>query len=1214
MAELAPSLRWEEILEARSQSVEEALTGYIARQPWYRTRAARIEGARIEAAFPIPEADEARVVLVRVALAGGGSDTYAVPLAIVTESEAAAVRRQRPDAQHLEIDLGRSAAGTGSVAIVDALSVPRPSRALVGAMLRGGTCESAGLTLRFHAVRRDEALPKLDAPVALDERLLPAPLPFSTRRSTVTDRTIAAGDHLVAKWIHKADVGENPELEMGRYLAAGGYRHTAPLAGWIDLQREGEQAVGGATIAVLTSFVANQGDAWSHLQQSLDGWLGEIVQMGDAAPPKLPPNDLLTRALFPLPEDVLIAVGDYVRSAALLGTRVGEMHKVLSRTHIEAFAPAPLDEAGRQATTDEIRRDLARALGALDERAGTLPAEARDALGFVRSKLPSIERRLVNAARAPEGGIRTRVHGDLHLGQVLYTGEDFVIVDFQGDPARPLAERKAKRSPLVDVAGMLRSIHYAAMAGLHARPASARRALAPWVALWYRAAMASFLGGWLRAVSESTVLPSSPAVTRALLDLFLLERCVHELAYEIEHGRDDFVGIPLEGLKDLLETERKPGQMRTSRSFTPFAPSVDAAKVEPAAIAPNAPAMIAFKEGTATHAHRLLGGHVRDDGGVQFAVWAPNAIHVAVVGDFNDWSTEAGILPALGDTGVFAGVVRDARVGQHYMFRFVSPEGGPPRDKADPFAHAAEAAPRHASVLTSNDYAWGDGAWMSERRERGIDRPLSVYQVHVGSWRAGQTGYREIAAPLAEHVKKLGFTHVELLPFAEHPQNAPAWVAGVTGFFAPARRHGSLADVKFLVDTLHQAGIGVIFGFATQFARDEHGLACFDGAPAFEPDDPARSVHPVTGTGLFDFTRPEVRSFLLSSATFWIEELHADGLRIDGLASVLYRDHRRAPGTWSPNAEGGRESLEAVSFVRRLTGTLELEFPDVLLVADGSAAFRGVTQSSSAGGLGFDLDWDTRFFADAQFVLALDPVERSQQREMLTTLSSRIANEELVVALSHADQERGSLLQQLGGAPEERLAKLRVLLALAWAQRGKKLLFMGNELAPESAWHPGVALDWQLENAPGRAGVARMIADLNRLYRERAALCQGEASPATVEDGSGISQVVSSPGASAQDATSPGAESVVAFLRGAPSARDAVLFACNLAGEQHATCRIAVPAGGRYTVIFDSNAAAYGGAAPESARSFETTTLDGSGQSVLVLTLPPLSAIYLART
>ncbi|HVH44596.1 MAG TPA: 1,4-alpha-glucan branching protein GlgB [Labilithrix sp.] len=831
---------------------------------------------------------------------------------------------------------------------------------------------------------------------------------------------------------------------------------------------------------------------------------------------------------------------------------------------------------------------------------------ARNALGALRAKMPSIERRLLNAARAPEGGVRTRVHGDLHLGQILFTGNDFVLIDFEGEPARSLEERKSKRSPLVDVAGMMRSFHYAAVSALRARPTASQALLAPWVSLWHRAVTASFLGGWLRAVDGTSVLPSAPAITRALLDLFLLEKCVYEIRYEM-NNRPDWVEIPLEGLKDILETERKPGQMRTSRSFTPFVPNPDVAAVEPSHLDPASPAIAAFKGGTATHAHSLLGAHLRGDGVTDFAVWAPNAMHVAVVGDFNNWSTDAGILAQVADTGIFAGRVRGVLPGQRYKFRVVPPDGGAPHDKADPFAFAAEVSPGTASIIAPLEYTWGDDAWMKQRLEHErLDRPMSIYEVHLGSWRrGGDTGdrllsYREIAAPLAAHAKELGFTHVELMPVLEHPFYG-SWGYGVTGFFAATSRYGSPADLMYLVDTLHRAGLGVIFDWVpAHFACDPHGLANFDGGAVFESADPARAVHPTWGTGLFDFTRPEVRSFLLSSAMFWIEQFHADGLRVDGVESILYLDHGRAPGTWAPNVKGGRENLEGVDFLRQLTGTLKLEHPEVVLAAEDSSAWPGVTRGGTAGGLGFDLKWDMGFSHDMRFYLTIDPIKRSEHQGMLTFRSVYAANESFVLPLSHDDvieQRGGSLIQQMHGDTWQRLANLRLLYAMAWAQPGKKLLFMGNEFAQERPWHHDRGLDWNTTREQAHEAMMRLVADLNRIYRETPALYVGDASAAGFEwiDGSNAEM------------------SVIAFLRKGGTPEQNVVVACNFTPVPRQQYRIGVPAGGKYREIFNSDAAHYGGSGHGNLGGVEAVPYPWNNRaSSIVVTLPPLSVVFFA--
>jgi 1,4-alpha-glucan branching enzyme len=1163
MSTVALSTHWAAIFEGDARfALERVLPAYIERRAWYRTPESRVERACLAGVHRIPGIGDARIVFVELTLENGSRDVYVQLLAFVAGEDALRVRERHPDATILAIEVTGDNGETTPGFVVDGLTAEATLVEFVEAIARGAASEeNSGLTLRFHAVRTALDPPIEDA--ARSGARFPGeptgrePHPFSSRTSTVRDSTIAVDDRWVAKLIHKIEPDESPELEMTRFLGAAGYRHIPALSGWIELRGKiGGVAVAPA-VAVLSRYVPNRGDGLAHLSAELDQWLDEIVPLGELAPPKLPPNDVLTRALFPLADDIVLAVGDYVRSAALLGMRVGEMHKLLSRTHIDTFAPEPLDAALREKIAAGVRRRIEAAEGLLATRRDRLSESARTLSEFVAGKHASIDRRLLNVTRAPEGGVRIRIHGDLHLAQVLFTGTDFIIVDFQGDPAEPMTERKAKRSPFVDVAGMLRSFHHAAVGRLRARPEQQQRNLSPWVSLWHKAVAASFLGGWLRAVAESSVLPSAPAVTRALLDLFLLERCAHEIEHAIRH-RPDWVDVPLEGIRDLLETERKPGQMRTSMRFTPFVASADVLRVEPSPLDANSPAVRAFTDGTATDAHRFLGFHLRSDGLAEVAVWAPTASQVSVVGDFNDRLPEAGLLAPVGDTGLFAGLVRGARSGHRYHFRIVGMDSAQPKDKADPFAHARDPGPAGASVVASYDHSWSDEAWMAARRERASrDEPISIYAVDLESWEPSCRTYRQIAKPLAELALGMGFTHVELMPLLEYPLDGS--LQAPSAFFAPASRYGSVTDLMFLVDTLHQAGLGVIVSWPVgSFARDQNGLASFDGGPTFESDDPVRAIHPASGAGMFDVGRPQVRSFLLSSACFWIEHCHADGLRVDGLAGVLYRDYGRTPGMWSPNAEGGRESLEGVAFVRQLTTTLKIRHPDVHLIADGSSAWRGVTSDPTTGGLGFDLAWDTRMSDDMQFYLALDPNERAAQRELLTYRSVNAAKEAFILALEIANDRLDSS------------AKVRLLHAMAWAQPGKKLVF--HELEAPSD------------------GLRRMLSDLNRLYRATSALGAGDRSFAGFEWTSGSS-----------------------FVRRGPSGEDLVVAVFNFTSEPR-EYRVAVPLGGRYREIFNSDAASYGGAGHPTAGGVEAQPSGEKGsEHAIVVRVSPLAAILLAR-
>ena len=500
-------------------------------------------------------------------------------------------------------------------------------------------------------------------------------------------------------------------------------------------------------------------------------------------------------------------------------------------------------------------------------------------------------------------------------------------------------------------------------------------------------------------------------------------------------------------------------------------------------------------------------------------------------------------------------------------------------------------------MITALTYAWGDRRWMDDRIPGArLDCPMSIYEVHLGSWRrhleegSRPLSCREIAAPLAQHAKELGFTHVELMPVLEHPFYG-SWGYGVTGFFAATSRYGSPSDLMFLVDTLHQAGLGVIFDWVpAHFARDLHGLAAFDGTPTFEPDDPAQAVHPTWETGLFDFGKPEVRSFLLSSATYWIETFHADGLRVDGVESILYANHASGP-----------ESKAGVAFLRQLTSTLRKAQPAAVLAAEDSSSFPGVTRPVSEGGLGFDLKWDMGLAHDLLRYLARDPIERSEHQDALTFRSVYQSKESYVIPLSHDDviaERGGSLLGQMHGDAWQRFANLRLLYAIAWAEPGKKLMFMGDELGQEQPWHHDRSLDWHLAQEPAHAGIARLVGDLNRLYRELPALHAGDARASGFEwvDGSNA------------------AMSVITFLRRGRGDEDVVLVACNFTPVPRHQYRIGVPRGGAWREVLSSDATIYGGSGHGNLGGVEAVPYPWNGRpSSVVVTLPPLGAIILAR-
>ncbi len=607
-----------------------------------------------------------------------------------------------------------------------------------------------------------------------------------------------------------------------------------------------------------------------------------------------------------------------------------------------------------------------------------------------------------------------------------------------------------------------------------------------------------------------------------------------------------------------------------------------------------------FNEGSHVRLYEKLGSHAMTlDGvaGYHFAVWAPNAESVSVIGDFNGWDPRAHRMACADGSGVWMLFIPGVERGVCYKYRITARHSGYRVDKCDPFAYTTEIAPKSAAVTWDLDYQWGDAAWMKGRKAKLTqDAPVSIYEMHLGSWMRESVpphlsySYRSIAPLLADYLKKLGFTHVEFLPLTEHPYYG-SWGYQATGFFAATSRYGSPSDLMFLVDTLHQAGLGVIFDWVpAHFARDLHGLAAFDGTPTFEPDDPAQAVHPTWETGLFDFGKPEVRSFLLSSATYWIETFHADGLRVDGVESILYANHASGP-----------ESKAGVAFLRQLTSTLRKAQPAAVLAAEDSSSFPGVTRPVSEGGLGFDLKWDMGLAHDLLRYLARDPIERSEHQDALTFRSVYQSKESYVIPLSHDDviaERGGSLLGQMHGDSWQRFANLRLLYAIAWAEPGKKLMFMGDELGQEQPWHHDRSLDWHLAQEPAHAGIARLVGDLNRLYRELPALHAGDARASGFEwvDGSNA------------------AMSVITFLRRGRGDEDVVLVACNFTPVPRHQYRIGVPRGGAWREVLSSDATIYGGSGHGNLGGVEAVPYPWNGRpSSVVVTLPPLGAIILAR-
>ncbi|WP_412539435.1 1,4-alpha-glucan branching protein GlgB [Longispora sp. K20-0274] len=567
-----------------------------------------------------------------------------------------------------------------------------------------------------------------------------------------------------------------------------------------------------------------------------------------------------------------------------------------------------------------------------------------------------------------------------------------------------------------------------------------------------------------------------------------------------------------------------------------------------------------FGEGRHERLWTVLGAHP-DDAGCRFAVWAPRAREVRVIGDQPGWGADDGVcLEPLGTSGVWAGYVPGIRPGQRYKYRIHGVDGSW-RDRADPMATATECPPRTASVVHASDYAWGDADWLAGRTSDHHAQPLSVYEVHLGSWRPGLS-YRDLADQLVGHVTYLGFTHVEFMPVMEHPYGG-SWGYHVTGYFAPTARFGDPDDLRYLIDRLHQAGIGVLLDWVpAHFPADDWALARFDGEPLYEHPDPRRGTHPDWGSLIFDYGRPEVRNFLVASARYWCEEFHIDGLRVDGVASMLYRDYSRGPGEWEPNHHGGRENTEAIDFLRQLNTAVYQGSPGAVMIAEESTAWPGVSRPVEWGGLGFGLKWNMGWMHDTLTYLGRDPVHRSYHHDEVTWPSVYAFEEQFLLAISHDEvvHGKGSLLAKLPGDRWHRLAGLRGLLGYMWAYPGKKLLFMGFELGAETEWSEHLGLDWSAADEPGAAGVRSLIRDLNLAYRDRPALWARDADP------TGFGWI------SCHDRDS----NVLSFLRWGPSGE---VLACvvNFAGTARTDHRVGLPFPGRWREVLNTDSRLYGG-------------------------------------
>ncbi|NUT90939.1 MAG: 1,4-alpha-glucan branching protein GlgB, partial [Saccharothrix sp.] len=599
-----------------------------------------------------------------------------------------------------------------------------------------------------------------------------------------------------------------------------------------------------------------------------------------------------------------------------------------------------------------------------------------------------------------------------------------------------------------------------------------------------------------------------------------------------------------------------------------------------------------------------LGAHVRTYetasgpvSGVSFAVWAPTARGVRVCGDFDGWDGRANPLRSLGSSGVWEIFIPGIPAGTRYKFRILGRDGAW-HEKADPMAFATETPPQTASVVTRSTYEWGDDEWTARRDATAwINAPMSVYEVHLGSWKPG-LGYRELATELSAYLVENGFTHVELMPVAEHPFGG-SWGYQVTSYYAPTSRFGSPDDFRYFVDVLHSHGIGVIMDWVpAHFPKDSWALARFDGTALYEHEDPRRGEHPDWGTLVFDFGRNEVRNFLVANALYWIEEFHIDGLRVDAVASMLYLDYSRQEGQWLPNQYGGRENLDAVRFLQELNATVYKRHPGVVMVAEESTAWPGVTRPTHLGGLGFGFKWNMGWMHDTLHYLSREPVHRSFHHNEITFSLVYAWSENFVLPLSHDEvvHGKGSLWSRMPGDDWNKAAGLRSLLAFMWAHPGKQLLFMGGEFGQQGEWSESRSLDWHLLENPYHAGLRSLVADLNAVYRESPALYSQDNTP------EGFSWI------DANDS----AGNVLSFVR---VGEDGSLMACvaNFAGMPHHDYRVGLPVAGRWREVLNTDSEAYGGSGVGNMGGVEAEDKPWHGRPAsAVLQLPPAGVLWLA--
>ncbi len=614
-------------------------------------------------------------------------------------------------------------------------------------------------------------------------------------------------------------------------------------------------------------------------------------------------------------------------------------------------------------------------------------------------------------------------------------------------------------------------------------------------------------------------------------------------------------------------------------------------------------AMYLFNRGVNYESYRMLGAHPIEDG-YRFAVWAPNARSVSVVCDSNGWNREKGVMSLHQNAGIWEAFLPGVTTGENYKFSIEAPSGEIML-KADPYAFYAEVRPDTASVTADLTYQWKDAKWLKEREKTPLyDKPVNIYEMHFGSWKQKEDGsfytYTEMIDLLVPYLKEMGYTHVEMMPLSEYPFDG-SWGYQVTGYYAANSRYGTPAELKALIDALHQNGIGIIMDWVpAHFPKDAHGLARFDGTALYEHPDSRRGEHKEWGTLVFDWTKTEIFSFLISNALFWLEEYHIDGLRVDAVSSMLYHDYNRRDGEWLGNLYGGKENLEAIDFLQKLNMAVFERFPNVMMIAEESTAWGGVTTPVHEGGLGFNFKWNMGWMHDVLDYMQCDPLFRKGNHNKLTFPMMYAFAENYILALSHDEVVHGkrSLLDKMWGTYEEKFAELKLLYAFMYAHPGKKLLFMGGEFGQFVEWRFAEGLDWLLDGYDSHRKLRRFCMDLNAFYKEHPSLYEIEREQGEWKGFRWLK---------ADD----GNNSVLAFLRADAKGVEKLVAVLNFTPVQHKKYVIGVPEDGEYEVVLSTNQKCYGGLGTGSKKCrAKKKSMDGFPYSI-ELALPPLTALYL---